>query len=206
MTHTLPGMSDILIETDRLIMRPLAPDDAEDYARVASDARIGAVMSHIPTPCPADLVREWSAQVPEQISAGTDYRLIIIIKADGALVGATNLGHMVELGVSGREYKLSYWIDPAHWGKGLATECAVGFRDWAFDTLQAGSLRAFCAMGNNASARVLEKTGFHFMNTSMPVASASKLNPEAGRLRNAYRMDKPRWKSLIRSPHMSEAS
>lgn len=202
MAHTLPGMSDILIETDRLIMRPLASGYADDYARVASDARIGAVMSHIPTPCPAELVHEWSALVPEQIAAGTDYGLIITAKTDGALVGATNIGGMVELGVSGRQYELSYWVGPSHWGEGLATECAIGCRDWAFEKLKAGGLRASCALGNSASARVLEKTGFHFMNTAM----SAPTDADVGKLCNNYRMDKPRWETLKRRPHMSKAS
>lgn len=202
MAHTLPDMSDIMIETSRLIMRPLVPGDADAYAGVASDARIGAVMSHIPTPCPAGLVREWSARVPQQIAAGTDYQLVITTRKDNALVGATNLGGMVELGVSGRQYELSYWVTPANWGKGLATECAQGFRDWAFDTLRAGGLRASCAMENAASARVLEKAGFHFMNTEFSSSSES----DDGKLRNNYRMDKPRWETLKRHPHMSKAS
>ncbi|MEP0068016.1 GNAT family N-acetyltransferase [Pyruvatibacter sp.] len=202
MAHTLPGMSDILIETDRLIMRPLASGYADDYARIASDARIGAVMSHIPTPCPAELVQQWSARVPELISAGTDYQLIITTKSDGALLGATNIGCMVELGVSGRQYELSYWVDPARWGEGFATECAIGCRDWAFEILKAGGLRAACAMGNTASARVLENAGFHFMNTAMSASS----DADDAKLRNNYRMDKPRWETLKRRPHMSKAS
>ena len=183
-----------MIETSRLIMRPLAPGDADDYARVASDERIGVVMEHIPTPCPVTLVHEWSATVPEQIAAGTDYRLVITSKDGDVLLGATNLGGMVELGVSGRQYELSYWVDPAHWGKGLATECAKGIRDWAFDILKAGGLRAACAMENAASARVLEKAGFHFMNTSR----SEPTDTDTGKLRSNFRMDKPRWEALRR--------
>ena len=194
MGYRLPGMSDIMIETSRLIMRPLAPGDADDYARVASDERIGVVMEHIPTPCPTTFVHEWSATVSEQIAAGTDYRLVITSKDGDVLLGATNLGGMIELGVSGRQYELSYWVDPAHWGKGLATECAKGIRDWAFDILKAGGLRAACAMENAASARVLEKAGFHFMNTSR----SEPTDTDTGKLRSNFRMDKPRWEALRR--------
>jgi len=202
MAHTLPGMSDILIETSRLIMRPLAPGDADGYARAASDARIGAVMSHIPTPCPADLVREWSATVSAQIAAGTDYRLVMTGREDGAVLGSANLGGMVELGVSGRQYELSYWVTPDHWGKGLATECTEACCDWAFEVLKAGGLRAACAMDNAASASVLEKAGFHFMNTSMSEAT----DTDAGKLRNNFRRDKPRWETLTRAPNLRKAS
>lgn len=202
MAHMLPRMSDIAIETSRLILRPLALGDAEAYAGAASDARIGAVMSHIPTPCPAELVELWAAKVPEQIAAGTDYRLVVTSKEDGAVVGATNLGGMVELGVSGRQYEFSYWVDPAQWGKGLATECAEGVRDWAFETLKAGGLRAACAMENAASARVLEKAGFHFMNASTSKAT----DTEAGKLLNTFRMDKPRWETITKHSGLRKAS
>lgn len=202
MAHTLPGMSDIVIETPRLIMRPLAPGDADGFARAASDERIGAVMSHIPTPCPADLVREWSTAVPAQIAAGTDYRLVMTGREDGAVLGSTNLGGMVELGVSGRQYELSYWVDPTQWGKGMATECAEACRDWAFEVLKVGGLRAACAMDNAASARVLEKAGFHFLNTSM----SETPDTEAAKLRHNFRMDKPRWEALKRHAHLRKAS
>jgi len=192
-THSLPGMSDIAIETSRLVMRPLVSGDAEAYARAASDTRIGAVMDHIPTPCPTSLVEEWSADVPGQIAAGTDYRLVITQRSDGSLIGAAILGGMIDLGPSGRQYELSYWVNPVEWNKGLATECATGMRDWAFGTLKAGGLRAACALDNTASARVLEKTGFHFMNATLSE------HPDAPRLRNNYRMDKPRWEQLARA-------
>ncbi len=202
MTHVLPALSDIVIKTERLVMRPLAVADAQAFATAASDPRIGDVMDHIPTPCPAELVSAWAADAPDGITAGTDYSLVITDKAQNTLLGAANLGRMVALGVSGRQFELSYWVAPSHWGNGLATECATGLRDWAFETLKAGGLRAACAMTNKASTRVLEKTGFHFINTTAFDASG-KL---PARLRTNFRMDKPRWEALTQHSHLSTAS
>jgi RimJ/RimL family protein N-acetyltransferase len=194
MAHTLPSMSDIALKTPRLEMRPLAPGDAAALAQIASDERVGLNLGLVPCPCSPEQVEQWIADAPAQIAAGTDYLLTLRDTASGEIVGSAGLDEMIEQGVAGREYDLGYWLDPAWWGKGLASECALALRDWAFDTLKAGGLRACCLMTNQGSAKVLEKTGFHFMNTVL------RDRPARGHkaLVAQFRMDKPRWEQCVR--------
>jgi len=198
MAHTLPGMSDIVIETARLIMRPLAPGDAEALAAIASDERVGLMLGLVPCPCSVEHAEGWITNAPEQIAAGTDYPLAVRDKETGTIIASAGLDEMVELGASGREYELGYWFDPAYWGRGLATECTVGLRDWAFEVLKTGRLRATCLQSNPASAKVLEKAGFHFTNTTLRYRAARGENA----LCDNFRMDKPRWDSLTRPAHL----
>ena len=52
--------------------------------------------------------------------------------------------------------EISYWIDRAHWGKGLATQALSAF----LQVLSVRPLYARAAQDNVASIRVLEKCGF----------------------------------------------
>jgi RimJ/RimL family protein N-acetyltransferase len=58
--------------------------------------------------------------------------------------------------------ELGYWVAVAHWGRGFATEAvravvAHGFDDLGFERIQAGVYA-----WNEASSRVLVKSGFEF--------------------------------------------
>lgn len=55
---------------------------------------------------------------------------------------------------------LSCVIRRSRWGLGLATEVAEALVDWHLAHAAAVPLRAIVALGNDASARVLEKVGF----------------------------------------------
>ncbi len=195
MVHKLPAMSDIVIETPRLIMRPLAPGDAEAIAAIASKPEVGTMLGLVPCPCPVSHVETWIAAAPAQIAAGTDIPLTVRDKQSGTIIAGAGIDEMIDLGASGREYDLGYWFDPAWWGRGLAAECAVGMRDWAFETLRAGRLRAVCLQANPASARVLEKAGFMFTCTTLQNRPARGTNA----LCDNYRLDKPRWEHLTRA-------
>lgn len=58
-----------------------------------------------------------------------------------------------------RSAEISYKIDVAYWGKGLATEAVEVLLQYAFDNLQLHRVEAGCAIDNVGSARVLEKVG-----------------------------------------------
>lgn len=193
--HELPGLEDVMIETDRLIMRPHVHGDAETLARILSDERVGKNLALIPCPCPVSFTEQWAVDAPKQIASGSAYLLTIIDRASNTIVGSCGVDELIEQGVSGREYDLGYFLDPSVWGQGLATQCAQALRDWAFTTLKVGSLRASCRMDNKGSARVLGKTGFHFLNTVYKARPAH--NSHA--LVNRFRMDKPRWETLTRA-------
>lgn len=55
--------------------------------------------------------------------------------------------------------ELGYWLNPAWWGQGYATEAASAVLRFALDTLQLPKVVATCFSVNLASRRVLEKIG-----------------------------------------------
>lgn len=78
---------------------------------------------------------------------GADERLIGCIGLEGFSPGA----HKAELG---------YWLARPFWGRGLMTEALKPVLRYCFATLRLAKLTAHVFVGNDASARVLEKLGF----------------------------------------------
>jgi RimJ/RimL family protein N-acetyltransferase len=77
---------------------------------------------------------------------------------DGKFVGLGSMVHRPEEGI-----EIGWWIDPAHWGRGLATEMAAKLRDNALarsDRVVAGYVD-----GNDASERVMIKIGLTYVRS-----------------------------------------
>lgn len=72
------------------------------------------------------------------------------VVADGEVVG-----HIAVYGPPD-EREVTYWIDRAHWGRGLATAALTAL----IDLEPTRPLHAYAATDNTGSIRVLEKCGF----------------------------------------------
>ena len=65
------------------------------------------------------------------------------------------VGHIAQFYMEG-DAELTYWIDRAHWNRGIATEALRQF----LHVVQMRPIHARAAADNGASIRVLEKAGF----------------------------------------------
>jgi RimJ/RimL family protein N-acetyltransferase len=84
------------------------------------------------------------------------------ITHSGRLVGS--IASYVEEGTT----EITYWVDPAHWGEGIASGALVLF----LDEVDVRPLRARAASDNRGSLRVLEKLGFKAVGTAVSHAPA----------------------------------
>jgi ribosomal-protein-alanine N-acetyltransferase len=73
---------------------------------------------------------------------------------DGELVGRAGFGG------DDNTRGIAYAIRRSHWGLGLATEIAGALVNWHMSHAPALRLRGLVVIGNDPSARVLQKTGF----------------------------------------------
>ncbi|MFG2623430.1 GNAT family N-acetyltransferase [Streptomyces sp. NPDC048473] len=83
------------------------------------------------------------------------------ILADGSIVMRTVVVDGTVVGNAGAygppdDRQVTYWIDRAHWGRGLATAALRAL----LDVVPERPLHARAAADNNGSRRVLEKCGF----------------------------------------------
>jgi RimJ/RimL family protein N-acetyltransferase len=84
---------------------------------------------------------------------------VLAIEIDGQACGSVaarpgrgDRAHSAELG---------YWLGRRHWGRGHMTRVAATYLDWVVPALALQRIEANVLADNPASARVLEKNGFH---------------------------------------------
>jgi RimJ/RimL family protein N-acetyltransferase len=141
------------LRTERLTLRPFEVADAGRVTEIGSDWEVARMLRLAPWPTSLELNREWLGTHPAEWRAGTAYRFATV--RHGRLIGCVDVDEIED-----GEGVLGYWLEPAAWGKGFATEAARAAVDFAFGKLGLGRLRSGHAFDNPASGLVLRKLGF----------------------------------------------
>ena len=145
------------METERLILRPLAPEDSDGLFRIFSDPEVTRYLEITPLKFASEgkaLLDYFNGQLDRK----TGMRWGIERKQDGALLGTCGF-HSVELWVFKAE--LSYDIGRPYWGQGIVPEAARALLRHAFEGMGMNRVQASVLPEAAASAKVLEKLGFH---------------------------------------------
>lgn len=142
---------DRIIETDRLLLRPLTPGDACDVFEWVGDPIVNRFMPYSLYESP-EQVRAWIASLGDKPEFG------FVLKETGKLIGAGSVSFAQDMNA----YELGYNLNRAYWGHGYATETSRAMLDWAYRRLGARDFIARHANDNVASGRVIQKCGFRF--------------------------------------------
>lgn len=144
-----------VIETERLILRPLSTDDAEAEFAWLSDPIVNRYMPYNLYTNVEDVVT-W---LKSAICAEKELHFGFVRKEDGLLIGAGSIGpHDHEEGV----WEFGYNLRRDAWNHGYATEATKAMIDLAIHQYGARVITASHAIANPASGRVMEKCGLHF--------------------------------------------
>ena len=153
-------VTNIRIETDRLILRPWRQEDLEDfyeYARVDGVGQMAGWQPH-------ESMEKSQAILDCFIREKKTFALEL--KESGKVIGSLgletrgrNVGIPEEL--LGRE--IGYVLSKDYWGKGLMPEAVKAVIDYCFSVLGFDYLTCGHFVRNNQSRRVIEKCGFHFL-------------------------------------------
>ena len=161
----------MIIETDRLILRPPRADDAEAvFARYASDPRVTRYLGW-PTHRSIDDTRgflNFCAAEWQRWPAGP---FLIESRDTRTLLGSTGLGFD-----SSDQAATGYVLAHDAWGAGYATEALAAMRDLGA-RLGLSRLYALCHPQHRASGRVLEKCGFALESTLKAHSEFPNLEP-----------------------------
>ena len=144
-----------MLETRRLILRMMRPEDVDGLLKIFSDPKV--MKSFGVDPFNRCRMEKWVwRNIIHQQKHG--YGLFSVIhRDDHVLVGDCGLERME---VEGRqEVELGYDFRSEYWGRGLATEAARAVRDFALFTLHLPRIVSLIRPDNVASRRVSEKIG-----------------------------------------------
>ena len=146
----------MILETERLILRPWTEQDAEVLYSLAKDPRVGPAAGwavHTSVENSREIIREVLSR--DETYAG-------VLKKTGLPVGSVGLDLGTDLAQEADERELGYWLGVPYWGRGLIPEAARELLRHGFEDL--GLRRIWCGYheGNEKSRRVQEKLGFRF--------------------------------------------
>jgi RimJ/RimL family protein N-acetyltransferase len=152
--------------TQRLLLRPGFPEDAQALAAAIADHGILRNLATAPSPFTLRDAEAFLAQPRDPILPA----FVIIERTQSAprLVGACGLGRRQSGAV-----ELGYWIARSHWGRGIATEACAALIAIA-RALRLPALEGSYFTDNPASGRVLEKMGFEATGIVAPRYSCAR--------------------------------
>lgn len=155
-----------IIETPRLILRPLRAGDAPEFLELASDWEVARMTSDIPHPLLPVHAKAWLKP------NGSDVRFAI--EQQGRMIGS--VGYFRRR--SGAA-ELGFWLGRQHWGQGFATEAAAAVVRHGIGVEGHATFSSAHFVDNPASGRVLSKLGFEPVGIARMWCSARGVEVDA---------------------------
>jgi RimJ/RimL family protein N-acetyltransferase len=154
-----------VIAAERFVLRPLRRSDAGLIAQHAGDLRVARGTRSIPHPYPPGA----AALLVERAQAAD--RAEDIWALDGTAGGLPELLGLVSLKRMDRaQAEISYWIAPAFWNTGLASEAVRALI--AANPLGSRAIFAEVFQDNTGAARVLTNNGFDYLGDAESFSAA----------------------------------
>lgn len=146
----------IMIETDRLLLRNLAPEDYRDAFKWCGDPDVARYMVY-PVYTRAEDVRTWIESLdpddPDEYDTG------IVLKATGELIGGGGIYYNAEDDL----WTIGYNLRKDQWGYGYAAETIRALIEYAGKTRTVRGIQGTFAEANDRSRRVMEKLGMTYV-------------------------------------------
>lgn len=147
-----------VIETARLILRPVELSDAPAHNKCMKDWEIVRNFAKsFPHPYADDGSEKFINHIKSQDKVV--YWAIALKSAPDEMIGSIELRPHAEKG------QRAFWLARAHHNNGYVTEAATAVNDYWFDVMGRDTLHMENALGNIASRRIKEKTGAVFLGT-----------------------------------------
>jgi ribosomal-protein-alanine N-acetyltransferase len=145
------------LKTERLLLRKLTMDDAEDIFFLRSDETVLEFVGKEPAATIKD-AENFIKGINDDIDANELIMWGITLKDNpGKVIGSICYWRLLK-----QHYRaeIGYALHPEYWKKGLMKEAILKVLDYGYDTMQLNSIEARISPANIASAAILESTGF----------------------------------------------
>ena len=148
----------MIIETERLILREMVLDDAEDMLRLHSVPEVQkytgeAIITSLDEI--KEKIKKLRTRDYERHGFG---RWATLLKDEMQFTGWAGLKYLPQFD----EVDLGYRFLPEFWGKGIATEASRAILKYGFDQLKLKKIIAIAMKEHVASIRVMQKVGMEF--------------------------------------------
>ena len=151
----------MIIETDRLLMRPITRDDLPVLLRFRADPEVSRYLGGPEMSTPEFIAKrlEFYLDCHRQHGFGM---CALLGKEDGEMIGWSGIQPLEDSG----QIEVGYGFDRPHWGKGYATEAAAAWLRYGFETVGLPRIVAVAEPENAGSRRVMEKLGMRYERTA----------------------------------------
>lgn len=155
-------VTDIRIETQRLILRPWQETDLNDFYEYACVPGVGEMAGWNHHESKEESSRILTSFIRQKKTFAVE------LKENGKVIGSLGLEKIqsdpIGDGRLGRE--IGYVLSKDYWGRGLMPEAVEAVIDYCFRVLGYNYLTCCHFVRNDRSRRVIEKAGFKFLDMS----------------------------------------
>lgn len=146
------------LKTERLIMRPMHANDAEDMFDYAQREDVTTYLLWSPHPS-VSYTRDYLKYIETRYDVGDFYDWAVIERSSGKMIGTCGF---TRIDMPNNVGEIGYVLNPDFHGKGYGTEAAREALKFGFDVIGLHRIEAKFMEGNRASRRVMDKLGMTF--------------------------------------------
>lgn len=151
-----------VLETKRLILRPLQASDRDDLFEYTQDEETARYVTWNANQT-IEQAEQFLNYVLSNYAQGKEAPWAIEWKETGKMIGTIDFIHL--LLDENKQAELGYALSRQFWGKGIVTEAVECVMAYGFEELKLERIQARCMEGNIGSARVIEKVGMTYEGT-----------------------------------------
>jgi ribosomal-protein-alanine N-acetyltransferase len=145
------------LETERLVIRPLQPDDRRDFIALTEDPEVMRYV-HGGLPYSEEEVDEFFSRQARQLAERDVCMGALLEKESGRMIG---IAGTQPLGTTGN-LEIGWWLAREVWGRGYATEAGGAAMRHVLETLGQPRVAAVIDVGNEPSKRVVGRLGMRY--------------------------------------------
>lgn len=152
------------IETERLILREVLPDDNKGFFELDSNPEVHKYLGNKPIST-IEQVEYYINYIRKQYVTNGIGRWGVIEKQSGDFIGWGGLKYVDDKTCNGQTnyYDVGYRLIPRYWRKGYATEIGKASVDYAFKAMKLDTVIGTAHIDNIGSRKALEKSGLKFI-------------------------------------------
>jgi [ribosomal protein S5]-alanine N-acetyltransferase len=155
---------DLILETERLILRPFELSDAEAFFKMDNNPEVHNYLWQKPIKNIKQVI-DYIKMVQKQYDERGIGRFSTIIKETGELIGWTGIKFVNDHVENGNTnfYDYGYRLNEKFWNKGYATEASIAWLKYGFEEMKIDKMNAYTHFENGASNHILQKVGMKFI-------------------------------------------